>query len=161
MAPLDLQLLDAHGCILAETVTADVDLPPFDNASHDGYAVRYADVSAASPTAPVQLPVVGDVAAGSQATYTVQPGLCVRIMTGAPVPVGADAVVPLEWTDRGLAAVTITQAPRSARTSGGPARTCTAGTRCWRRAPGSAPVSSACWPRSVGTAWWCVPGRGS
>ena len=111
VAPLDLQLLDAHGCILAETVTADVDLPPFDNASHDGYAVRYADVSAASPTAPVQLPVVGDVAAGSQATYTVQPGLCVRIMTGAPVPVGADAVVPLEWTDRGLAAVTITQAP--------------------------------------------------
>jgi molybdopterin molybdotransferase len=111
VAPLDLQLLDAHGCILAETVTAEVDLPPFDNASHDGYAVRYADVSAASPSAPVQLPVVGDVAAGSQATYTVQPGLCVRIMTGAPVPVGADAVVPLEWTDRGLAAVTITQAP--------------------------------------------------
>ena len=111
VAPLDLQLLDAHGCILAESVTATVDLPPFDNASHDGYAVRYADVASASQAAPVQLPVVGDVAAGSQATYTVQPGLCVRIMTGAPIPVGADAVVPLEWTDRGLAAVTITQAP--------------------------------------------------
>jgi molybdopterin molybdotransferase len=111
VAPLDLQLLDAHGCILAESVTADVDLPPFDNSSMDGYAVRYADVASASPSSPVQLPVVGDVAAGSQATYTVQPGLCVRIMTGAPVPVGADAVVPLEWTDRGIAAVTITQAP--------------------------------------------------
>jgi len=111
ISPLDLQLLDAHGCILAESVTATVDLPPFDNASHDGYAVRYADVASAGPASPVQLPVVGDVAAGSQATYTVQPGLCVRIMTGAPIPVGADAVVPLEWTDRGLAAVTITQAP--------------------------------------------------
>ena len=51
VAPLDLQLLDAHGCILAETVTAEVDLPPFDNASHDGYAVRFADVSSASRTA--------------------------------------------------------------------------------------------------------------
>ena len=111
VAPLDLQLLDAHGCILAEDVTAEVDLPPFDNSSVDGYAVRFADVASASGSAPVQLPVVGDVAAGSQATYTVQPGLCVRIMTGAPVPVGADAVVPLEWTDRGMAAVSITQAP--------------------------------------------------
>jgi molybdopterin molybdotransferase len=111
VAPLDLQLLDAHGCILAESVVADVDLPPFDNASHDGYAVRYADVASASESTPVRMPVVGDVAAGSQATYTVQPGLCVRIMTGAPVPVGADAVVPLEWTDRGIAEVTITRAP--------------------------------------------------
>ena len=113
VAPLDLQLLDAHGCILAEDVTAEVDLPPFDNSSIDGYAVRFADVASASGSAPVQLPVVGDVAAGSQATYTVQPGLCVRIMTGAPVPVGADAVVPLEWTDRGMAAVSITQAPEA------------------------------------------------
>ena len=111
VAPLDLQLLDAHGCILAETVVAGVDLPPFDNSSHDGYAVRTSDVAAASPQNPVQLPVVGDVAAGSASTYTVQPGLCVRIMTGAPVPPGADAVVPLEWTDRGIAAVTITRAP--------------------------------------------------
>ena len=111
VAPLDLQLLDAHGCILAETVVAGTDLPPFDNASHDGYAVRVSDVATASAEHPVQLPVVGDVAAGSASSYTVQPGLCVRIMTGAPVPVGADAVVPLEWTDRGIAAVTITRAP--------------------------------------------------
>jgi molybdopterin molybdotransferase len=104
---LDLQLLDAHGCILAETVTSEVDLPPFDNASHDGYAVRVADLAAASAAEPVRLPVVGDVAAGAPSSYSVQPGLSVRIMTGAPVPTGADAVVPLEWTDRGLAAVTI------------------------------------------------------
>ena len=109
IAPLDLQLLDAHGCMLAEAVHADVDLPPFDNSSMDGYAVRVADVAEASQTSPARLPVVGDIAAGSQAAYTVQPGLSVRIMTGAPVPTGAEAVVPLEWTDGGIAGVSINQ----------------------------------------------------
>jgi molybdopterin molybdotransferase len=109
IAALDLQLLDAHGCMLAESVHADIDLPPFDNSSMDGYAVRVADVAGASEAAPARLPVVGDIAAGSQAAYTVQPGLTVRIMTGAPVPTGAEAVVPLEWTDGGLAGVNITQ----------------------------------------------------
>ena len=113
IAPLELQLLDAHGCILAETVRSDVDLPPFDNSSMDGYAVRVEDVAAASEATPVRLPVVGDVAAGSQSVYRVQPGLSTRIMTGAPVPAGADAVVPIEWTDHGLASVTIVQAPQS------------------------------------------------
>ncbi|MGZ4609822.1 MAG: molybdotransferase-like divisome protein Glp [Actinomycetes bacterium] len=111
IAPLDLQLLDAHGCILSESVTAELDLPPFDNSSMDGYAVRVADVAEASEATPARLPVVGDIAAGSQSVYTVQPGLTVRIMTGAPVPPGADAVVPLEWTDRGIAGVAITKAP--------------------------------------------------
>jgi len=110
IAPLDLQLLDAHGCMLAEAVVSEVDLPPFDNSSMDGYAVRVADVAKASEASPAKLPVVGDIAAGSQAAYTVQPGLTVRIMTGAPVPTGADAVVPLEWTDGGLAGVSITKA---------------------------------------------------
>jgi molybdopterin molybdotransferase len=109
--PLDLQLLDAHGCILAEPVVADVDLPRFDNSSMDGYAVRLADVSSAGDDAPVQLPVVGDIAAGSPPTYTVQPGMSVRIMTGAPMPPGAEAVVPVEWTDGGIATVTIRRAP--------------------------------------------------
>ncbi|HYJ77871.1 MAG TPA: gephyrin-like molybdotransferase Glp [Actinomycetes bacterium] len=113
IAPLDLQLLDAHGCILAESVVADVDLPRFDNSSVDGYAVRLADVAKASPSTPAQLPVVGDIAAGSRPTYTVQPGMSVRIMTGAPVPPGAEAVVPLEWTDGGIATVTITRAPQA------------------------------------------------
>jgi molybdopterin molybdotransferase len=89
IAPLDLQLLDAHGCILSESVVADVDLPRFDNSAVDGYAVRLADVEKASPSTPAQLPVVGDIAAGSRPTYTVQPGMSVRIMTGAPVPPGA------------------------------------------------------------------------
>jgi molybdopterin molybdotransferase len=112
IAPLDLQLLDAHGCILTDDVVADVDLPRFDNSSMDGYAVRLADVSRASEATPVQLPVVGDIAAGSRAAYTVQPGMSVRIMTGAPVPPGAEAVVPLEWTDGGIATVTVHRAPQ-------------------------------------------------
>jgi molybdopterin molybdotransferase len=112
IAPLDLQLLDAHGCILAEPVVADVDLPRFDNSAVDGYAVRMADVRSANASTPAQLPVVGDIAAGSRPTYTVQPGMSVRIMTGAPVPPGAEAVVPLEWTDGGIASVSITQTPK-------------------------------------------------
>jgi len=111
ISALDLQLLDAHGCILAEQVVAAVDLPTFDNSGVDGYAVRLSDAGAASDSTPVVLPVVGDIAAGSRPTYTIQPGMSVRIMTGAAVPPGADAVVPIEWTDQGLATVTITRAP--------------------------------------------------
>lgn len=111
IVPLQMQLLDAHGCMLAEDVRSDVDLPRFDNSSMDGYAVRVADVAGASEATPVQLPVVGDVAAGSRPVYTVQPGMSVRIMTGAQLPQGAEAVVPLEWTDGGIASVTIRQGP--------------------------------------------------
>jgi molybdopterin molybdotransferase len=78
----------------------------------DGYAVRLADVASATESAPVKLPVVGDIAAGSQSAYSVQPGLSTRIMTGAPIPAGAEAVVPIEWTDQGIASVTIRQAPK-------------------------------------------------
>jgi molybdopterin molybdotransferase len=107
LASLELTLLDAHGCVLAEDVAATHALPPFDNSAMDGYAVRAADIASASESSPVTLPVVGDVAAGSETPYTVQPGLCVRIMTGAPLPPGADTVVPQEWTDEGLAQVVI------------------------------------------------------
>ena len=113
IAPLDLQLLDAHGCILTEAVTADHDLPMFDNSSMDGYAVRLEDVASASENSPVQLPVIGDIAAGAPPTYTVQTGMSVRIMTGALVPPGAEAVVPLEWTDGGIAGVSVRRAPTS------------------------------------------------
>lgn len=81
----------------------------------DGYAVRAQDVAGATDSKPVVLPVVGDVAAGSTTPYTVQPGLCVRIMTGAPMPPGADAVVPVEWTDGGIAQVAITRAAEPGR----------------------------------------------
>src|SRR5690348_16233178 len=112
VAPLgsfNFNLGEAQGCVLAEDVFTTFPLPPFDSAATDGYAVRSDDVRAASPASPQGLPVVGDISPGSTAPYTVQPGLSVRIMAGAPMPPGADAVVPLEWTDRGMANVAINQ----------------------------------------------------
>ena len=106
LSPLDLGLLDAQGCFLDEDVHAPAPLPGFDNSAMDGYAVRTADLSGELP---VVLPVVGDVAAGPASPLRVQPGLCVRIMTGAALPEGADAVVPLELTDGGVKHVRIDQ----------------------------------------------------
>ncbi|MFF9900549.1 gephyrin-like molybdotransferase Glp [Streptomyces longispororuber] len=102
LEPIELQLLDAQGCVLVEDVTVPVSLPPFDNSSMDGYAVRTADVAGAAEEFPAVLTVVGDVAAGQGAQPTVGPGQAARIMTGAPLPPGAEAVVPVEWTDGGL-----------------------------------------------------------
>ncbi|MCL6296922.1 molybdotransferase-like divisome protein Glp [Streptomyces kronopolitis] len=99
--PIELQLLDAQGCVLVEDITVPVALPPFDNSSMDGYAVRAADTAAADRDAPVSLTVIGDIAAGHGELPAVGPGQAARIMTGAPVPPGADAVVPVEWTDGG------------------------------------------------------------
>ncbi|WP_332758799.1 molybdotransferase-like divisome protein Glp [Streptomyces sp. MT206] len=101
LEPIELQLLDAQGCVLVEDVTVPVALPPFDNSSMDGYAVRVADVQGASEEFPAVLTVIGDVAAGSGELPTVGPGQSARIMTGAPLPPGAEAVVPVEWTDGG------------------------------------------------------------
>jgi molybdopterin molybdotransferase len=109
LAPLQLGLMDAHGCVLTEDVVAPAPLPAFDNSSMDGYAVRAADVAGAREDRPVVLPVTGDVAAGPASPLRVQPGVCVRIMTGAMMPAGADAVVPLEWTDGGVAQVIVTR----------------------------------------------------
>lgn len=102
LEPIELQLLDAQGCVLIEDVTVPVSLPPFDNSSMDGYAVRVADVAGASEEFPAVLTVIGDVAAGQAEQPTVGPGEAARIMTGAPLPPGAEAVVPVEWTDGGL-----------------------------------------------------------
>lgn len=92
--PLDASL----GRVLAEPVRAKDSLPPFANASMDGYAVRASDVANSGPEHPVALPVVADIAAGSIADQSLQPGTAARIMTGAPLPTGADAVVPVEDT---------------------------------------------------------------
>ncbi|MEU0372482.1 gephyrin-like molybdotransferase Glp [Streptomyces sp. NPDC006283] len=99
--PIEMQLPDAQGCVLVEDVTVPVALPPFDNSSMDGYAVRVADVAGATEKSPAVLTVIGDVAAGSEGLPTVGPGQAARIMTGAPLPPGAEAVVPVEWTDGG------------------------------------------------------------
>lgn len=111
--PIQLTLLDAQGLLLAEQIVTDRPLPGFDNSAMDGYAVRAIDLKDATPDNPVTLPVVGDVVAGARAISGMGPGLSMRIMTGAPIPPGADAVIPIEDTDRGVARVAI---GRSART---------------------------------------------
>jgi molybdopterin molybdotransferase len=105
--PIELTLLDAQGLLLAENVYADVPLPGFDNSAMDGYAVRAIDTIGASRENPTILPVVGDVAAGARSRSGMGPGLAMRIMTGAPIPAGADAVIEVESTDRGLARVAL------------------------------------------------------
>ncbi|MBI3973846.1 MAG: molybdopterin molybdotransferase MoeA [Chloroflexi bacterium] len=92
-------LLQALGRVLVEDIPADMHLPPFDNTAMDGYAVRAANVAAASHERPATLRVVGEIAAGRVATQPLGPGEAYRILTGAPLPPGADAVVPYELTD--------------------------------------------------------------
>jgi molybdopterin molybdotransferase len=111
LPPYEQPLLEALGLPICEDVTSTIDLPGFDNSAMDGYAVRAADVASASESDPVRLPVVGESAAGQTKAYALSPGQTVKIMTGAPLPTGADAVVPIEWTDGGRATVEIRQAP--------------------------------------------------
>jgi molybdopterin molybdotransferase len=109
IAPLErveLPLADALGSVLAEPVAANEDIPAFRNSAMDGYAVRAADLR----EIPAKLTVVGAVAAGRMPEGSVGPGQAMRIMTGAPVPDGADTVVRVEDTDNGTAVVTITHA---------------------------------------------------
>ncbi len=95
-------LLDGLGQVLAEDIVAPFDVPPLDNTAMDGYAVRAADTTGASESAPVELRVVADLAAGYVHDTAIGPGEAVRIMTGAPMPPGSDAVVPFEETDEPL-----------------------------------------------------------
>ncbi len=96
-----VSLADAAGRTLADDLRASSPLPPFAHSAMDGYAVQAADTVNASPDAPTRLRVVGTVTAGDGATYPMQTGDTFRIMTGAPVPFGADTVVPVEQTDDG------------------------------------------------------------
>lgn len=108
VAPLpatSVAIADAAGHVLAQDVTSVQALPRWDNSAMDGYAVRAADVVGAQPDAPVTLVVLADLAAGSDAEPEVRPGTAARIMTGAPVPPGADSVVPVEQTDGGTQTV--------------------------------------------------------
>jgi molybdopterin molybdotransferase len=92
-------ILDALGQVLAEDVVSRFDIPPLDNSAMDGYAVQASSIEGASRDSPVTLRVIGSVAAGELPRDEVAPGTAVRIMTGAPVPRGADAIVPFEDTD--------------------------------------------------------------
>jgi molybdopterin molybdotransferase len=92
-------ILDCLGQVLAEDVYATIDIPPLDNSAMDGYALRAKDTRGASESSPRYLVVVGEIAAGSMPAKEVRPGTAIRIMTGAPLPEGADAVVRFEDTD--------------------------------------------------------------
>lgn len=108
-------LRQAAGHVLAEDVHARVTIPPFDNSAMDGYAVRAGDVATATVDAPVVLPVADDIPAGRTDRLTLAPGTAARIMTGAPMPDGADTVVQVEATDGGTVRVSITE-PRETGT---------------------------------------------
>lgn len=96
-----LPLREALGRVLAEEIVSPLDLPPWDNSAMDGFAVRAEDIAGATSAAPAVLRVVDDVPAGGRPAGEVGPGEAVRVMTGAPVPGGADTVVRVEHTDGG------------------------------------------------------------
>ena len=100
-------LAEAQGLVLADDVVARLALPVFDNSAMDGYAVRAEDISGATPENPVVLEVAEDIPAGRTDELTLQPNTAHRIMTGAPLPAGATAVVPVEDTDGGADVVSI------------------------------------------------------
>ena len=100
-------LADSLGLVLADDVIAPLSLPVFDNSAMDGYAVRAEDVIGADPANPVKLPVAEDIPAGRTDLLTLAPGTAHRIMTGAPMPSGATAVIAVESTDAGIDTVTI------------------------------------------------------
>jgi molybdopterin molybdotransferase len=108
---VELPLAEARGKVLAEAVTAAIALPPFDNSAMDGYAVRAAELA----RVPVRMPVATDIPAGRTEVPPLEPGTVARIMTGAPMPAGADAVVPVELTDGGVDTVEIRETPEVGR----------------------------------------------
>ena len=95
LQPTPRSIDDARGCVLAEAIVSDIDSPPHDKSVVDGYAVIAADVAAGG----VELTILEEVTAGAVPTRTVEPGTATRIMTGAPIPAGADAVVMVEQTE--------------------------------------------------------------
>ena len=99
LEPEETPTLDALGQVLAEDIVSELDIPPLDNSAMDGYAVQAGSIKGASQDSPIELEVIGTSAAGDLPKYPVSPGTAVRIMTGAPVPEGADAIVPFEITD--------------------------------------------------------------
>jgi len=105
--PVTLPLAETLGLALAEDVVAPLSLPGFDNSAMDGYAVMADDVAAATSEQPVLLPVAEDIPAGRTDLLTLKPGTAHRIMTGAPLPAGATAVVPVEATDGATDTVSI------------------------------------------------------
>jgi molybdopterin molybdotransferase len=125
LPPLDLDLTQAYGNVLAGDVAAPHPVPAFDQAAIDGYAARWEDIAAAGRAGshpsfgsfeggprPVRLSVVGDLGAASWRPVRLIPGTCFSVAAGSPLPIGADVVVPIHWTDQGMAAVEVHHAPK-------------------------------------------------
>lgn len=110
LPPLDLDLTQAYGNVLAEDVRAPHESPSFDSAALDGYAASSEDLVGGARA--VRLSVIGDLTAASWRPVRLTPGTCFSVAAGAPLPGGADTVVPAEWTDQGMAAVEIHQIPK-------------------------------------------------
>ena len=121
-------LADALGLVLAADVVAPLSLPVFDNSAMDGYAIRTEDVAGAGSDGPVTLPVAEDIPAGRTDKLTLAPGTAHRIMTGAPIPLGATAVVPVESTDGGVDTVVISATAKPGQHIRGAGGDVTAGT---------------------------------
>ena len=109
--PRMVAVLESLDLVLAEDIISGIALPGFDNSAMDGYAVRLADVAAASVKRPVVLPVSAELPAGVPGPAPLVQGSAARIMTGAPLPEGTDAVVPVEWTGGGVGTVAIRRSP--------------------------------------------------
>lgn len=107
VTPLDVVLADAAGCVLAEDLLAPVSVPARPLAAYDGYALDSGAVSQVTPGRPVVLPVAHDVGADAAEPLRLAPAHAVRVASGAPLPLGADVVVPVGWTDRGTARVEV------------------------------------------------------
>src|SRR5205814_8446771 len=112
LPPLDLDLTQAHGNVLADDVIAPGPLPAYDHAVIDGYAARFEDIVEASTTRSVRLNVVGDLSAASWRPVRLTPGTCFSVAAGAPLPATCDIVVPAGNTDQGMAAVEISGVPK-------------------------------------------------
>lgn len=111
LAPLQLPLTDADGCVSAEDIVATRDLPEFASSAMDGFAVRASDINGATPGSPVELKIVGRAMIGRRPEAVVGGGETVRIATGAPIPAGADTIVPIENAEPGAEVVQIFDAP--------------------------------------------------
>jgi molybdopterin molybdotransferase len=109
LPPLDLDLTQAYGNVLAQDVAAPHHFPAFDQAAIDGYAARWEDLTGSGR---IRLNVVGDLGAASWRPVRLTPGTCFSVAAGAPLPVAADVVVPVGWTDQGMAAVEVYQTPK-------------------------------------------------
>ncbi|SDY04228.1 molybdopterin molybdochelatase [Micromonospora pattaloongensis] len=126
LPPLEIDITQAYGNLLAEDVIAPHAFPAFDQAAIDGYAARWEDIASAGrggqfgptggpsdgPGRPVRLNVVGDLGAASWRPVRLTPGTCFSVAAGSPLPNAADVVVPIDWTDQGMAAVEVFQAPK-------------------------------------------------